>query len=155
LKDAAASIKEILSEYPANLHNTSLDENTTLLNSLIPKLRAEPAASAIATLGLTRYVDRMHEGNEQFKQAMEASAAARSVDFPHDRAAAKVVRRLGTVFADNLGYLGATEEAYAALAAQVRQFIDDAEAKARARRSRRASDGDDEAQEPPPETPSE
>lgn len=150
LKDAAALIKQVLADYPSNLHNTKLQENTALLDSLIPKLRAEPAATAIATLGLTRYVDRMHDGNEAFKQAVEASAADRSDEPPANRAAANPVRWHVSQFASNLMYLGATEDAYAPLAAQIRQFIDDAEAIARARRTRRQGEGD--TQEPPNET---
>jgi hypothetical protein len=122
--------------------------------SLIPKLRAEPAASAVATLGLTRYVDRMHEGNEEFKQAFEASALDRSDEPPTNRAAANPVRWHLSQFASNLMYLGATDAAFAPLAAQIRQFIDDAEAIARARRTRRESEGEDESPAPPADTPS-
>lgn len=148
LKAAAATIKQILAAYPANVHNTQQDENTALLDSLVPKLRQEPAASAIAALGLTPYVDRMHDGNEEFKAAKDASAAGRSQGTPADRAAANPVRWHGSQFASNLAYLGETDVAFAPLAAQVQQIIDDAEAIARARKTRRESDGEDE--QPPP-----
>lgn len=145
LKNAAALINEVLADYPANLHNTPLSENTILLESLIPKLQAEPAASAVATLGLTRFVDRMQEGNEQYKQAVAASAADRAENVPQDWDAAKPVRWLGSHLASTIAFLGATDAAYAPLAAQVRQFIDDAEARARARQTRRTSGGGDDA----------
>ncbi len=151
LKDAAAVVKQVLADYPANVHRTKLAENTILLNTLIPKLRAEPAASAIATLGLTRYVDRMEEGNEEYKQASEASAAGRAEEIPQDWVAARSVRWHGAQFASNLAYLGETDAAFAPLAAQVRQFIADAEAVARARQSRRQNDDDNPPE--PSETP--
>ena len=100
---SSSSSSSASSSWTSSSHATPLRENTLLLGSLIPKLRQEPAAGAIATLGLTRFVDRMHEGNEQFKQADEASAAGRAEEIPRDWVAAKPVRFHGSVFADNLG----------------------------------------------------
>ncbi len=137
LKEAAAMVKQALADYPANLHSTKHSDNTVLLNSLIPKLREKAVATAIATLGLTRYVDRMQEGNEQFKQASRASVEVRAQDVPRDWVAAKPVRWHGSQFAGNLAFLGEIDDAFAPLAALVRQFINDAEAIARARKTRR------------------
>lgn len=150
LIDAAAAVKRILNDYPANLHAAQYAENTAHLETLVPKLRADPVAGAIARLGLTRYVDRMFEGNEAFKQAAALSEQARSQDQPQDWASAKPVRWHGSQFASNIAYLGETEPAFASLAAQIRQTIADAEAIARARTTRRTNSRTSPDQGTPP-----
>ncbi len=151
LRTAAETLAAALADHPRNLHALQDAANTAQLDALLPKLEVEPAASAAATLGIDKFVVRMKQGNDDFKQAVQDAATHDAASgAPHDWDAARPVRWYATVLATNLAVLANLDASFEGLANQVRELITNAEAIAKARKTRREDSGQpDEGGDPP------